>query len=181
MNRLILALLIVLASATQVIALTIQAGKPAPAPAGYTAFCRRDPDECVAAAPAVVQATKANLAFLAKVNGETNAAIAPAADIDHYGRDDYWTIPTDAKGDCEDYALAKRATLIAAGIPAGALHLAVVLANDGERHVVLDVTTSDGDLVLDNLQNVVLPWNLAGFIWLERQVGGGWEELDMIP
>ena len=48
----------------------------------------------------------------------------------HYGRAEYWNIPTDGYGDCEDYALTKRRDLIAAGFPAQALRIAVVLTGE---------------------------------------------------
>ncbi len=59
-------------------------------------------------------------------------------------------------GDCEDYALAKRAALQRRGIAKSNLLLAVGRAN-GEAHTVLVVRTSNGDYVMDNLTDAVQP------------------------
>ena len=61
---------------------------------------------------------------LAAVNRAVNRAIFPVNDSKHYGRAEYWTIPNDGLGDCEDYALTKRAKLIALGYPQPALRMA---------------------------------------------------------
>ena len=52
---------------------------------------------------------------LDEVNRRVNQTIRPQTDIEHYGIEDYWTIPKDGKGDCEDYALLKRHLLISMG------------------------------------------------------------------
>ncbi len=98
-----------------------------------------------------------------------NREIAPEDDMEHYGRAEYWTIPTDGLGVCHDYAVAKRQALIAAGIPELALRVAVVLTPQGERHAVLTIATDKGDYVLDNLHENIRPWSETGYTWLERQ------------
>ena len=90
-------------------------------------------------------------------------------DEKHYGRAEYWTIPTDGYGDCEDYALTKRKALFDAGFPLAVLRVAIVIASDGQRHSVLTVATDKGDFVLDNLRNDVVGWGDAGYRWIERQ------------
>ena len=107
--------------------------------------------------------------ILEKTNSAVNDAIWPEDDEKHYGRAEYWTIPTDGYGDCEDYALTKRRDLIAAGIPEPALRVAVVLTPGDERHAVLTVATDKGDFVLDNLRNDVVSWDTTGYRWIERQ------------
>lgn len=105
-----------------------------------------------------------------------NEAIAPVADNVHYGRAEYWTIPTDGEGDCEDYALTKRSELIASGMPMDALRIATARRWDGGAHVVLTVATDRGDYVLDNLRNNIMPWSDTGYAWLERQAANNpWE------
>ena len=106
---------------------------------------------------------------LAKVNDDVNDAIWPEDDERHYGRAEYWTIPTDGYGDCEDYALTKRKQLMALGLSGAALRIAVVVTPDATRHAVLTVVTDKGDYVLDNLNNDVKPWESTGFQWVERQ------------
>ncbi len=139
-------------------------------PAGFASFCLRFPDQCPASGGAPSVAMTASLwQTLAKVNGDVNDAIWPEDDEQHYGRAEYWTIPTDGYGDCEDYALTKRKALMAQGLPAAALRVAVVITPRENRHAVLTVVTDKGDYVLDNLTKAVLPWDRTGFRWIERQ------------
>jgi predicted transglutaminase-like cysteine proteinase len=63
-----------------------------------------------------------------------------------------------ASGDCEDYAVTKRAELLDRGWPARALLLSEVTTASGEHHMVLVVRTKSGDLVLDNLTHEVRLW-----------------------
>lgn len=150
---------------------TMQPERAAQEPSGYIAFCRRDP---VACAPGVDEAdsvplTAENWAKLQSVNIAVNAAIKPMEDQIHYGRMDYWTIPTDGYGDCEDYALAKRKALRDAGFPGRALRLAVAQLASGEPHAVLTIATERGDFVLDNRTDLVLPWAESRVSWIARQ------------
>jgi predicted transglutaminase-like cysteine proteinase len=147
------------------------AERTAVTPSGYVSFCLRFPDQCAATsdAPASVAMTPVLWAMLRKVNDSVNDAIWPEDDQRHYGRAEYWNIPTDGYGDCEDYALTKRRDLAAQGVSLAALRIAVVITEDGARHAVLTVVTDKGDYVLDNLKSEVLPWDKTGFTWLERQ------------
>jgi predicted transglutaminase-like cysteine proteinase len=147
-------------------------GATAEIPSGYIAFCKRDPSDCavgegepdqVAFAPAVWDK-------LVATNVTVNTAIKPMEDEIHYGRMDYWTIPKDGYGDCEDYALAKRKALADAGISRRALRIAVAQLPSGEAHAVLTVATDRGDYVLDNRTNEILPWREAGLVWIARQM-----------
>ena len=87
------------------------------------------------------------------VNRRVNAAIRPQAEPPGQ---DIWRVggPT---GDCEDYALAKRDALIAAGLGSVNARLAVGVLPSGEHHAVLIVSTRRGDFVLDNLTNELRP------------------------
>lgn len=140
-------------------------------PSGFISFCMRFADQC--ATPTANQNSVAlsedNWLVLNDVNAQINASISPEDDKDHYGRAEYWTIPADGRGDCEDYALAKRQALIKAGLPELALRMAVVLTSEGERHAVLTVTTDQGDYVLDNLTFEIRPWFKSGLTWIARQ------------
>ncbi|HEY8949280.1 MAG TPA: transglutaminase-like cysteine peptidase [Rhizomicrobium sp.] len=176
------------ANGRSVIAQAAEASTPMPvgagtdAPSGYLAFCARQPAECVepANAPNAVALDATAWTTLQQVNSAYNAAIRPEEDSVHYGRVDYWTIPTDGFGDCEDYALAKRKALIAANFSPRALRIAVARSNTGEPHAVLTVTTDHGDYVLDNLTDAVLPWRETRLSWIARQVPGqpAWALLD---
>jgi len=143
----------------------------APAPAGFVSFCTRFPDQCMVQknVPAIVTLSAGQWLALQEVNQAVNLAIKPMDDERHYGRAEYWNIPTDGFGDCEDYALTKRRDLIAVGFPAQALRIAVVLTQRNESHAILTVTTDHGDYVLDNLTNSIQSWNQTGYQWIERQ------------
>ncbi|MDE1939169.1 MAG: transglutaminase-like cysteine peptidase [Alphaproteobacteria bacterium] len=152
----------------------MSAGSKATPPSGFVAFCRRDPDQCgnVKGGASVVVLNAAVWHTLWQVNTAWNTAVKPEEDAAHYGRVDYWTIPTDGYGDCEDYALAKRKSLADLGLPLGALRIALARTEDGTAHAVLDVVTDRGDYVLDNLASVVLPWTATHYAWIARQVPG---------
>ncbi len=104
-----------------------------------------------------VRETPALMEFVARINRSINAAIRYESDDVHFGRD-YWTVPTDGSGDCEDYALAKKVALERAGVPSGALRLAFVFARHGStvelnrdpEHVVLLLVTDRGTYILDS-------------------------------
>lgn len=162
-------------SAPSGIALTSTAmpsGAAAEAPSGYVAFCKRDPSDCAAGEGEPDQVPFAPVVWdkLQAINVAVNAAIKPMEDEIHYGRVDYWTIPKDGYGDCEDYALAKRKALADAGISRRALRIAVAQLPSGEAHAVLTVVTDRGDYVLDNRSNEILPWRDAGLVWVARQM-----------
>jgi len=95
------------------------------------------------------------LAKLEAVNGYVNARVRFVDDRVQFGVADRWQVPSDTltrgRGDCEDFALAKRAMLRAAGIPEKDLYL-VVLKDLSRRadHAVLVVRAAGRFLVLDN-------------------------------
>ena len=141
-----------------------------PPPYGHVEFCRRDAIEC---SPGRWQDTRhagsgAAMAELDRVNRAVNAEIAPMTDMDQYGVEDYWTIPTSGKGDCEDYALMKRQRLIRLGWPASALLMTVVFDERKEGHAVLTARTTEGDFILDNKTNTIKLWNQTPYTYVMR-------------
>lgn len=110
------------------------------------------------------------------VNQMVNREVKKASDLDLYGMPEYWSLPRliDGKlyGDCEDYALEKRRRLIAAGVPEGAMSLAVAVTARGESHAVLMISLKSGDMVLDNLTPWATPWEDLNYRWVQRQVPG---------
>lgn len=148
-----------------------EAASPAPPPTGFVNFCTRFADQCARTPGQVasIPLTEASWHKLAEVNASVNDSIWPEDDSVHYGRAEYWTIPTDGYGDCDDYALTKRAQLLAAGLPAAALRIAVADTPYNGRHAVLTVATDKGDFVLDNLRRDIVAWNATGYTWVERQ------------
>ena len=92
---------------------------------------------------------------LEAVNSYVNARVRFVDDRVQFGVADRWLAPaetlTRGRGDCEDFALAKRAMLRAAGVPEKDLYL-VVLKDLSRRadHAVLVVRAAGRFLVLDN-------------------------------
>ena len=86
-----------------------------------------------------------------------------------------WTAKARA-GDCEDFALAKRAKLLRIGFKPSQLLLTMGYSG-GEAHTVLVVRTRDGDYVLDNLHDEVMPVQSARMSFRKIQApehGGKW-------
>ena len=156
---------------------------PAPVPVAAPVAA---PVEALAAAdlarPAVarVRAPEASPLTLARadwrrvqrINREVNRAIRHREDSAVYGRPDQWALGEAGVGDCEDYALAKRAALIQAGVPARALSIALVETRRGESHAVLLIDTDKGALVLDNLSPWIRRWDQTPYTWIARQTPG---------
>ena len=95
---------------------------------------------------------------LAAVNGYVNAT-PYHRDRDRHGVVDHWSGPLEflaGGGDCEDYAIAKYASLRLLGFPIGALRI-VVLEDRlrGLAHAVLAVREGSRVWILDNQSDVV--------------------------
>jgi predicted transglutaminase-like cysteine proteinase len=95
---------------------------------------------------------------LKRINLRVNASIRPKYDAPGT---DVWTVNA-TSGDCEEYALAKRAALIKAGFSPSSLRIAYVKTRSGEGHAVLIVRSNKGDLVLDNLTSAIRPLSQSG-------------------
>lgn len=128
------------------------------APLGYQLMCLKSPQECKGGGSASVKATEDVLQTLKRVNAHVNRAIKPRNDRGA----DVWTASA-TSGDCEDYVLAKRRALVKAGFSASALRIAYVKTRSGEGHAILVVKTSQGELVLDNLNGSVRPLSQSGY------------------
>ena len=103
---------------------------------------------------------------LALVNSYFNQRIAFRDDMEVWGVIDYWASPLESldkgRGDCEDYAIAKYFTLVAAGMPVAKLRMVYVRARLGGKslaHMVLAYYDQPGaePLILDNLIGEVRP------------------------
>jgi predicted transglutaminase-like cysteine proteinase len=143
----------------------------AAARAGLLALFVGLPMAAPAAKPGGVALTPERMAELQRINDHVNATIVEVSDREHYGREDVWRIPTDGKGDCEDFALLKRKLLVERGWPASALSISLGMTAQGEAHAVLTVATSRGDLVLDNQRAAILPAAQTGITFHTRQSG----------
>lgn len=147
------------------------AGSMTSQPIGHYEFCKSHPFECTIRSRdrgpiALDDAWRATIEF---INSSVNREITPMNDRDIYGKEEHWVYPTNGVGDCEDYVLEKRRRLHAAGIPLSALLITVVRKPDGEGHAVLTVRTTDGDLILDNLNDEVKLWSWTSYEFLKRQ------------
>ena len=98
---------------------------------------------------------------LAAVNDFFNQNIAY-----QWETEDYWSTPLETMGrgigDCEDYAIAKYATLTLMGVPPSSLRLVYVKAKRGglnQAHMVLAwyETPNAVPLIIDNLDYVIRP------------------------
>src|SRR5262245_40105694 len=98
-------------------------GKATSVPAGYLQFCRDNPGDCRDEHEEARDVVLSKTAWrdLSTVNSRVNAAIEPITDQDNYGVAEFWSYPTNGRGDCEDYVLLKRKLLIDAGWPRSAL------------------------------------------------------------
>ena len=147
------------------------AGARTSVPYGWVDFCNRYSTECdVQGLEAVdIDLTPAALSDIERVNRKVNMAVQPVTDMDHWGVVDRWDYPLDGKGDCEDYALLKRKILMHDGYPRQALLVTVVKDHEGEGHAILTIKTNQGEFVLDNLDDRVLPWADTGYRFIKRQ------------
>ena len=141
---------------------------PAPAPRSGI------PPLGIPQAPPPTQSERPTVEILQGVNRQINRAVRRSSDQDAFGQADVWqaAVGPRARGDCEDYVLAKRRALIEAGVNPASLSIALVRTRRGEAHAVLLAATEDGEYVLDNLSPWVVRWDAAPYEWLERQAPG---------
>lgn len=142
---------------------------------GWLMFCQRHPHECRSdlSQPARLVLTSSVWAILTQVNERVNASILAVTDQEHRGVRDLWDYPDDGVGDCEDIQLLKRKLLVQAGLPHRAMRMTAVIDEQGEGHAVLMVLTDQGDFILDNKRNVILPWRRTGYTYVKRESTSG--------
>ena len=105
-------------------------------------------------------------ARLVAINDFFNRRIVFAEDGEIWAQADHWASPLETlqqgRGDCEDYAIAKYFSLLAAGMPVARLRLVYVRAQvggDSQAHMVLAyyAQANAEPLILDNLIGSVRP------------------------
>lgn len=106
-------------------------------------------------------------AQLRETNDYFNQRIRFSTDADIYGTEDYWATPLETLGmasaDCEDFSIAKYATLLNLGVDPRSLRLVYVKARlpggASQAHMVLAWYEAPGaePLILDNLNTALLP------------------------
>ena len=106
--------------------------------------------------------------LLKRVTHSVNISIIPTPKSYGPNLGDGWTIAPDM-GDCNDCAVTKRHELLEIGLPSKALRLSVVKTASGIGHLVLVVVTTKGDIVMDNLTEVIRLWQSTDYHWLKIQ------------
>jgi len=99
-----------------------------------------------------------------------NELLGFASDLEIWNERDYWATPLETlgkqRGDCEDFSVAKYATLLLLGVPMHKLRLVYVKASIGgprsrvtQAHMVLAYypTPTSDPLILDNLVTEIRP------------------------
>ena len=133
----------------------------------------------VSAAKSVQVALNEELwAQLKDVQNTINRTLRPATDQEIYGKEEVWALPLLSwslkgapRGDCEDFALEKRARLLDLGWAPEALSIMVVDAPRIGAHAVLVVSTDRGEFVLDNLEYEPVLAETLPYTWVSRQSG----------
>jgi predicted transglutaminase-like cysteine proteinase len=148
----------------------IMDASPTLAPFQHVRFCLRYPSDCKSnpAENDQIDLDAETSELLKHINHSVNLSIIPT--IKDYGTNlgDGWTIAPDT-GDCNDYAVTKRHELLESGLPSKALRLSVVKTPSGIGHLVLVVVPTKGDVVMDNLTEVIRPWQSTDYHWLKIQ------------
>jgi predicted transglutaminase-like cysteine proteinase len=149
----------------------IQNGGTAKPILGWVKFCEQNPGECAVntGEARVITLTPQIWNAIVSVNKRVNADIKPVTDQEHLGVVDNWSLPSDGKGDCEDYQLLKRKILADMGLPRRAMRMTVVIDEIGEGHAVLMIRTDKGDYILDNKTSAVLSWDATGYSYVKRE------------
>lgn len=139
-------------------------------PFGAIVFCQSRPTQCAvrgasgfATSGGKIVLTDHVMAMLRSVNTSVNASIRPVSDRGGANADN-WQVGG-GSGDCEDFALAKRAALLRGGFPSSATLVATGETRQGRAHAVLIVRTDRGDFVLDSKASRVVPFSAALYSW----------------
>jgi predicted transglutaminase-like cysteine proteinase len=161
-------------------ALDLPVSRTGPPPSAYQEFCRANPGACRLAGPAVMPWTPSARALVARVNRQVNAEVRSTPDTETTGEEETWRYPTNGRGDCEDIALEKRRRLVAQGLPAAALTMAIVAHRARLfTHAVLLAETGAGTYVLDALSTDPVCWNRSPYNFETReQPDGHWVRYD---
>ncbi|MEM1073634.1 MAG: transglutaminase-like cysteine peptidase [Pseudomonadota bacterium] len=138
------------------------------APSGFNGLCARYDWVCAPSHSAGLT-TQQTFSLAKRVNLSVNRQVREIGDLRQYGKEEHWALPTRRGGDCEDLVLLKKKMLIERGVPSESLLIATVLDKRLNSHAVLVLRTKQGDFVLDNLTNRILPWKDTGYTFLKLQ------------
>lgn len=137
---------------------------------GHYDFCKRMPSEC-AKTPRGGKIHSSHRDVIARAAAAVNHRIQQKPDPEHKGLEDHWGYPDDGVGDCEDIVLEKRRALVEMGYPASSLLITKVTRPNGEGHAILTVVMSDGDRILDNLNDDFPLWKDVAYRFDKRISG----------
>ena len=131
------------------------------------------PSEAPSDAPALTEDQLLGLARV--VNAAINTAISYRTDATVWDMEERWVLPLSREGlsygDCEDFALEKRAALLAAGAPADRLRMATAWSPGTGLHAVLILRLEAGDYVLDSATPHLLTVAETRYEWRSLQTG----------
>ena len=146
----------------------IQPKRQMAAPSGAAGLCTRYSWAC-AKSTRGTKISASQIASVKKINRRINQSVRSVPDQRQYRSKDVWALPTRAGGDCEDFALAKKLKLMQMGYAPSELLIATVMHKRLGPHAVLVMRTEQGDYVLDNLTNKVLPWQDTDYFFVQMQ------------
>lgn len=117
-------------------------------------------------------------ALAERINSQVNASVTYKTDLAQYAKSEFW-IEAGRFGDCEDYALLKRAYLLEQGWPAEKLNLCCCWDETNTYHCVLLIDTDKGFYILDNRQPCPIPPKSLPYRWDKtmKEETGKWYEL----
>ena len=108
-----------------------------------------------------------------RINNTVNTSVTYKTDLEQYNKPEFWINDAGRYGDCEDYALLKRAYLLEQGWDADKIHLACCWTELSEYHCVLLVDTDNGWYVLDNRHSSLMMPSALGYTWDKALRGDG--------
>ena len=112
------------------------------------------------------------------INRKVNASVSYMSDSEQFEVPEFWQ-EAGKFGDCEDYALLKRALLLEQGWSSDKLNLCCCWIETGGYHCVLLVDTNKGFYILDNRYAWPMPPKSLPYRWDKAldEVDGKWYEL----
>jgi predicted transglutaminase-like cysteine proteinase len=113
-----------------------------------------------------------------RINSQVNASVSYKTDLEQYSTPEFWN-EAGKFGDCEDYALLKRAYLLEQGFNRADLHLSTCWDETDTYHCVLLANTDKGWFVLDNRYPFPMPPKSLLYRWDKalNEETGKWYEL----
>ena len=146
----------------------------------YQDFCERKPGECDLGGVAEIELTSDQWMVMMEINAEVNRQVVFRLDKAQYDREEFWAYPLKGFGDCEDMALEKRARMVRAGFPRGALRMAIGYHKKWlSSHALLTIETRQGTYVMDSISDRILLWHRAPYNFETRErPDGRWERYD---